>query len=433
MAFTASTYANFVAAASPAQERLFLQYIGPRNDFDVVIVGSGIGGGVLADDLAERIGEHAPHPRARGRLVPLPDPRLQLRAGSRTRALARHFGCDTFWQGGNSGHRALHRREAAAELRRALDLLVRPDPDRAGLGARLLPRRGCGQDLEAGLLDRAGETMNESRSMGATARRRSSRGCGRATLAERLLHPGDPARAAPALPGRRRDARRTSSSPSPPACSTPPSCSINQVGLTPGVEPRRRARAAPAAQPLRRGRPGPRRPARARRPQHADRRSPHVPRAAPSCSPAGRSRARSCCAARSMFPWLPGTGEGPGRPRADRPSDVERDHRRSSPASATSRSRRSAHAKIVFYSRGRRDGATRSAIPFNVEMNINHEYWHLRDNDPDDATARRRPVDGHRCRRGSTSSSASATASTTTTRSSRPRRSATSRRSRSAT
>jgi len=39
------------------------------------------------------------------------------------------------------------------------------------------------------------------------------------------------------------------------------------------------------------------------------------------------------------------------------------------------------HAKIIFYSRGLRDG-NRIRYPFNVEMNLNHEYWHLRENDP---------------------------------------------------
>src|SRR4028119_2175332 len=40
------------------------------------------------------------------------------------------------------------------------------------------------------------------------------------------------------------------------------------------------------------------------------------------------------------------------------------------------------HAKIIFYSRGRRDEHDRIRYPFNVEMNVNHEYWHLRENDP---------------------------------------------------
>jgi choline dehydrogenase-like flavoprotein len=48
--------------------------------------------------------------------------------------------------------------------------------------------------------------------------------------------------------------------------------------------------------------------------------------------------------------------------------------------------RRSDHAKIIFYSRGRPDPGSPQEVryPFNVEMNVNHEYWHLRDNDPND-------------------------------------------------
>jgi hypothetical protein len=40
------------------------------------------------------------------------------------------------------------------------------------------------------------------------------------------------------------------------------------------------------------------------------------------------------------------------------------------------------HAKIIFYSRGLLDGNGHTNFPFNIEMNINHEYWHLRNNDP---------------------------------------------------
>lgn len=40
------------------------------------------------------------------------------------------------------------------------------------------------------------------------------------------------------------------------------------------------------------------------------------------------------------------------------------------------------HAKIIFYSRGNLDTQGNIKFPFNIEMNINHEYWHLRNNDP---------------------------------------------------
>jgi hypothetical protein len=44
MTFDASRYANFIAAATPSQSRLFPQCMGPRDDFDIIIVGSCIGG-----------------------------------------------------------------------------------------------------------------------------------------------------------------------------------------------------------------------------------------------------------------------------------------------------------------------------------------------------------------------------------------------------
>lgn len=40
------------------------------------------------------------------------------------------------------------------------------------------------------------------------------------------------------------------------------------------------------------------------------------------------------------------------------------------------------HAKIIFYSKGDLDANGHIKFPFNVEMNVNHEYWHLRNNDP---------------------------------------------------
>jgi hypothetical protein len=83
----------------------------------------------------------------------------------------------------------------------------------------------------------------------------------------------------------------------------------------------------------------------------------------------------------SMYPWLPDSVKGlVGRGLTDHPTSNE---------ITTFVTRignialdRSDHAKIVFYSRGVREAQNRIRYPFNVEMNLNHEYWHLRDNDP---------------------------------------------------
>ena len=72
----------------------------------------------------------------------------------------------------------------------------------------------------------------------------------------------------------------------------------------------------------------------------------------------------------SMYPWLPDHAKIPGRTRADRSSDVERDRLRSSRTSATFRSRRLRHAKIIFYSRGLRDG-TRDSL--SVQRGDEHQ------------------------------------------------------------
>src|SRR5438067_12235269 len=51
--FTPQTYENLLIQSSETQKRLFMQYSDANLDYDVVIVGSGMGGGILADDLAD--------------------------------------------------------------------------------------------------------------------------------------------------------------------------------------------------------------------------------------------------------------------------------------------------------------------------------------------------------------------------------------------
>ncbi|MDH4081125.1 MAG: GMC family oxidoreductase N-terminal domain-containing protein, partial [Nitrospira sp.] len=168
MTFTPSTYVNFVSEDSAARERLFLEYIGWREDFDIIIVGSGIGGGMLADDLADRLGSQK-------RI-------LVLEAGSflypthvynisriPNSSLARHFGCDTFWQDGHSGTQNYIGEKQQLNFGGRSIFWSGLIPSIQGWELDYFPSR-VRQDLADGLLDQAGQTMNESRSMGATAK-----------------------------------------------------------------------------------------------------------------------------------------------------------------------------------------------------------------------------------------------------------------------
>ncbi len=82
----------------------------------------------------------------------------------------------------------------------------------------------------------------------------------------------------------------------------------------------------------------------------------------------------------SVFPWLPQSAKDlVGRGLADHPTSNEITTFVDSIDNV--KLGRGDHAKIVFYTRGVRDGG-QIRYPFNVAMNLNHEYWHLRDNDP---------------------------------------------------
>lgn len=52
-----NNYPNLVAEKPQAHTRLIRDYDGANRDFDYIIIGSGMGGGILADDLADRLGQ----------------------------------------------------------------------------------------------------------------------------------------------------------------------------------------------------------------------------------------------------------------------------------------------------------------------------------------------------------------------------------------
>ena len=389
MSFNASKYVNFVAESSNSPERLFLRYIGPGNDFDIIIIGSGIGGGVLADDLADRVGTQ--------RRI------LVVEAGSYIYpthvynvcrfpnfSIARHFGCDTFAQGGDQHSEHYIGEKPQLNLGGRSIFWSGLIPSIQGWELEFFPP-AVRQDLTSGLLNEAGEVMNESRSMGATAQAivaklRQSPLAQHFSIQEtpRALH--QPYLTPDGVP-------KDQFFVEPTGVFNTAELLINQLGLTPGVShgdgPGLQVLLSHFAEDVQ---------------NHGDHfeivarntldnqirtvRAPVVVLAGGSIESAKLLR-RS-----SMYPWFsPAVKDLLGRGLTDHPTSNE---------IATSVTNignvpipRNCNAKIIFYSRGLRDPANQDQIqfPFNVEMNINHEYWHLRENDPNERGEHQLPPD----------------------------------------
>ncbi|MHA4844583.1 GMC oxidoreductase [Flavitalea antarctica] len=378
MSFGASTYPNFIASNGPLNERLFLQYIGPSSNFDIIIIGSGIGGGVLGDDLADRIGRHK-------RI-------LILEAGSflypthvynmcrfPNASIARHFACDTFVQQGtendeffigekpqlNMGGRSIFWSGLIPTLQ-SWELEFYPEAVR--------------NSLESGLLAKAGEKMNESVSMGKTAadivsKLRQTSLAQDFTIREtpRALH--QPYLSPDGIP-------KNQFFTEPTGVFNTAELIINQLGLTPGTS-------------------------------HGDgnglqlklnhfvedvqRDSDHrfsvvctntlngatkVFRASSVVIAGGSIESPKLIRrSSSLFNSLPQNVRNLiGRGLTDHPTTAEITTFVTNIENVTIP--KTSHAKIIMYSKGRRDDQDQILYPFNVEMNINHEYWHLRENDP---------------------------------------------------
>lgn len=160
---------NFVSVPSATQARLFPQYRGSRTDFDIVIVGSGVGGGVLADALADGFGD-------RKRI-------LILEAGSylfpthvynvchfSNGTVARNFACGTFSQpSGDRNSQFFIGEQPQLNFGGRSIFWSGLIPTIQPWELEFFPPR-VRAALQGGLLEAAGRAMNESRSMGKTAK-----------------------------------------------------------------------------------------------------------------------------------------------------------------------------------------------------------------------------------------------------------------------
>jgi hypothetical protein len=376
MTFNPSLYVNFVSEETAARERLFLQYMGWRNDFDIVIVGSGIGGGVLADDLADRLGSQK-------RI-------LVLEAGSflypthvynicrlPNSSLAKHFGCDTFWQAGNSGTQNYIGEKPQLNFGGRSIFWSGLIPTVQGWELDYFPSR-VRQDLSNGLLDQAGEMMNESRSMGVTAQAvvaqlRQSPLAADFSIQEtpRALH--QPYLEADGTP---KDQFFTEAT----GVFNTAELLMNQLGLTPGVShgdgPGLHLLVNHFVEDVQNHGSHIELVARNTRTGQA-----RIFKAGTVVLAAGSIESPKLLRRSSMYPWLPQTVKDlVGRGLTDHPTSNEITTFVTSIGNVALG--KGDHAKIVFYSRGLRDANNEIRYPFNVEMNINHEYWHLRENDP---------------------------------------------------
>lgn len=378
MSFSSLTYANFVAASGPSQTRFFPQYTDQSSQFDIIIIGSGIGGGVLADDLADRLGTSK-------RI-------LVLEAGSYiypthvynicrfpNSQLAKHFACDTFWQSGDDNSVEFIGEKPQLNLGGRSIFWSGLIPTIQSWELEFFPS-GVRQDLASGLLAKAGEKMNESATMGTVAQAIVNK-LKQSSLVQdfsiqetpRALH--QPYLAPDGTP-------RNKFFTEPTGVFNTAELLINQAGL---ISAQNQGKGGGLhlllnhfVEDVQKGAGGRYTLVTSNtlngqiRTYQAD----MVVLAGGSIESPKLLRRSS-----GLFNSLPGpTRELAGLGLTDHPTtnelttivtnignvDIPKD----------------SHAKIVFYSRGLRDHQNQIRYPFNVEMNINHEYWHLRENDP---------------------------------------------------
>ena len=372
-----NNYQNLVAEKPQAHTRLIRDYDGPDKDFDIIIVGSGIGGGILADDLADRLGG------TRRILV--------VDAGSfiypthvynisrvPNAAVARHFGVDNFFQNQDDLAFIGEKPQLAFGGRSIFWSGLIPQIQDWELNFFPASVRG---DLRDSFLELAGKSMNESVSLGEKAQQivqhlRSSDLKDDFDIFEtpRAVH--QPYLNSDGTP-------RKEWFTEPTGVFNTAELLVNQVGLTPGADQNGKGLFIKLNSFVESVEDSPFgwHEVKTTNTVTNEQRSFYAPKVVIA---AGSTESPKLINRSAVYQRLPNEVRRlVGFGLTDHPVTGES---QAFVSSLGSNPRidlsRHDHAKIIFYSRGNVDGNGHVKFPFNIEMNVNHEYWHLRNNDP---------------------------------------------------
>lgn len=368
-----NNYVNLVAEKTQAHTRLIRDYDGTNRDFDFIIVGSGMGGGILADDLADRLGQNH-------RI-------LLLDAGSfiypthvynvsrvPNFSIAAHFDVDNFTQNPTGNHFIGGKPQLAFGGRSIFWSGLIPQAQDWEL--HFFPD-SVREDLTSEYFKLAANRMNVSFSLGAKAKDLVQHFRNSSLNDDFVIKQTPRALHQPYLnpDGTPRDQFFVE----PTGVFNTAELLISQVGLTPGVNQDGSGLFiklncfVEAINDV----PFDWYEVRTTNTITGEQVSFYTPRVVIA---AGSIESPKLINRSSIYQRLPGhLKQRVGFGLTDHPVTAESQAYVSSLGSI-SLNRRD-HAKIIFYSRGRPDQNGHTKFPFNIEMNVNHEYWHLRNND----------------------------------------------------
>jgi len=371
-----NNYANLVSERSEAHTRLIRDYDGPNPDFDTIVIGSGIGGGILADDLADR------QPQTRILVVDVGSFVYPTHVYNVCRfpngAVAEHFGVDNFSQTPTPQHFIGGKPQFVFGGRSIFWSGLIPQPQSWELDFFPAAVRA---DLEGEFLKLAGERMNRSLTLGSKAKQlvdhfRNSPIANDFEIHEtpRAVH--QPYLLADGSPANKFFQEST-------GVFNTAELLINQSGLTgPKLDLNgsglfiRLNSFVEAVNMV----PNDWYEVKTTNTITGEQRSFYTPNVVIA---AGSTESPKLINRSSVFQTLPDDiKQLVGFGLTDHPVTGESWAYVTSVGNPPITISPDDHAKIVFYSKGKLDANGQLQYPFNIEMNVNHEYWHLRNNDP---------------------------------------------------